>query len=745
MMVRKTTDVELGIRVKKEEKERKFSSASRSTLVESKGDDFLFLFDLVACTCGKAATLRVLSYTAPSFEKLCQPRIQNNKTTKTETSLKIQWLPARLQDIRSYDKLEVAEYIATIFPGYDWKSLSENSREAEFKHLAGGTTQYTITVSAIVGQAKMKGVTIKAYLPPFPPQSLQCYPSECMANKTTSIKISWTTPRGDFHKYSLRIALLDAKTILRNSLTGDNLLVRNTSKKLPDEIWLPRDANEHIAENLQPGEKYQIELKSMTDFQKCLDEKAPKVVVLTKPLPPSNIQIQESFDQASVEWSPPEGCGHSCLVGYKIQLRIKSDGKLIKDEFVSTLRPRLITFEEIFSTMEYEITCASVCRNNYILSSGIMNQPTEIHSDSVTRSFVAPPRPPLNIRLESSQPTSLRIKWDPPLDCNTKPTFNISLRPLNPEVQKSLVEDMVKETETNVFTFSKLPDVVGTGKIYEVSVKTVINVGGKFYHSAPAKKAFMTKPLPPENLSVLNSKCQEFSWIVSKTAGVKRYKFKIKKEEEKAIDFIIDDNTIQEESFDESQEIEAQKLTFKVPLKFEEGIEYKINLYSLVEFEGNWIESEPHHVKVTKEYENSEVITESPNSIKRRRSILTLIRNQPNVRNGRRQSTFNLPAYTRQNTFEFPNTYHGGTLDIPILDIPNPDDNPSFRGPLALDTANHQNAIENTMFVRQLNIPITNRRKSETQVLPLQRFNTSCKYKRSPTSSIIEGSVGKLF
>ena len=48
--------------------------------------------------------------------------------------------------------------------------------------------QYTITVSAIVGQAKMKGVTLKAFLPPFPPQNLQCYPSEVGPNKTTSIK-----------------------------------------------------------------------------------------------------------------------------------------------------------------------------------------------------------------------------------------------------------------------------------------------------------------------------------------------------------------------------------------------------------------------------------------------------------------------------------------------------------------------------------------------------------------------------
>ena len=96
------------------------------------------------------------------------------------------------------------EYIITIFPGYDFKSLSTDAKEAEFHHLEGGSTVYTITVSAIVGQAKMKGVTYKTYLPPYPPQNLQCYPSDVVVNKRTSVKITWTSPRGDFHKYSLR-------------------------------------------------------------------------------------------------------------------------------------------------------------------------------------------------------------------------------------------------------------------------------------------------------------------------------------------------------------------------------------------------------------------------------------------------------------------------------------------------------------------------------------------------------------
>ena len=653
-------DIELGIM--KERPSRKQSNATN--LIDSRGEDFFFLFDLIACTCGKAATLRVLSYTAPSFEKLCTPRIQTGKTEKTETSLKIQWQTARLQDIRSYEKLEVAEYIVTLFPGYDWKNLSENCREAEFKHLDGGLTHYTVTVSAIVGQAKMKGATVKTFLPPFPPQNLYCYPSEIVANKTTSIKITWTTPRGEFHKYSLRIALIESsKELLRNMSTKQNIAQRRCSTRLPDEIWLPRDATEHLAENLKPGEKYQLELKSMTDFQKCLDDKAPKAVVLTKPLPPSNIKIAESVDKVSVEWSPPEGWGHSCLAGYKIQLRLKADGKILREEFISSLGKREAMLGDIISTLEYEILLASVCRNTMLHPPvNLISQATEIQSDFITRTFVALPRPPQNFRLESSQPTALKVKWDAPLDCHAKPTFNISLHPVTQEVQDIMGDDPVRETENNVFTFSKLPDIIGTGKQYEVSVKTVINISGKFYHSLPVSKVFMTKPLPPENISV-SSKYHEFSWKRSKTEGVTTYKFKIKREDEKANDFLVGDNTIQEESFDETQSTDIQTIVFKVPYQFEEGIEYKINVYSLIDFEGTVIESDPCHAKVTKEYEAAESFngTDNAMSAARRKSILTIIRNSPRRESGRRPSCFDLP---RQNTFEKP-TLMQTSLDVP--------------------------------------------------------------------------------
>ena len=719
-IVKRTKDIELGLSGG-EEKVRRRSTHTSSNLIDIAGKDFCFLFDLISCTCGKAATLRVLSYTAPSFEKLCQPRIQIGKTEKTETSLKIQWQTARLQEIRSYQKLEVAEYIATISPGYNWKSLSENTREAEFKNLEGGTTRYTITVSAIVGQAKMKGTTLTTFLPPFPPQNLQCYPSPNVTNKTTSIKITWTTPRGEFHKYSLRIALIDAHSApFRNMSTKlNNLLGRNGSKRMPDEIWLPKDANDHTAENVKPGERYQIELKSMTEFQKCMDEKAPKALVLTKPLPPSNIRIQEGVDQAALEWSPPEGWGHSCLVGYKIQLRIKGDGKCIQDDFISTSHPRSAVFKELVSTMEYEISLATVCRNKHCQhADNMVIQASEIMSDFITKTFVAPPRSPLNLRLESSQPNSLKLKWDTPLDCNVKPTYNIILHPENKKIQELIGEEVIKETEQNTFTFSKLPERVGAGKPYEVSVKTVINIGAKFYHSAPTKKVFMTKPLPPENLTV-NCKSHEFSWLRSRTAEVKSYKFKIKKEDEKANEYIVNDDTIQEESFEESGSVEMHLVTFKVPYKFEVGIEYKINVFSLLEFEGTMVESDPRHARLIKEYENTELITDSENEMSpaRRRSILIMMRNS--ARNERRVSCFDLPATARQNTFDKQNLsgLHKSNLDIP--------NEMTYLKPGGLVTAT--------------------RRQSEVN-FPVPRFSTTSKYwGRVPTKNIVNGTLGKIF
>ena len=88
-------------------------------------------------------------------------------------------------------------------------------------------------------------------------------------------------------------------------------------------------------------------------------------------------------------------------------------------------------------------------------------------------------------------------------------------------------------------------------------------------------------------------------WSRSKTAGVKRYKVKIKAEEERAKDFVVEDNNDG-----------PSELSFKIGFPLKEGVEYKINVYSVATFQGQTAESEPCHVKAFLDYENGEFYEE---------------------------------------------------------------------------------------------------------------------------------------
>ena len=91
-----------------------------------------------------------------------------------------------------------------------------------------------------------------------------------------------------------------------------------------------------------------------------------------------------------------------------------------------------------------------------------------------------------------------------------------------------------------------------------------------------------------------------------------KYKFKVKKDDERPVDFFIEDDIIQEENDenevgDSLESLDCQLISFRVPTKFEEGSDYKINVYSIIEVEGSSLESEPCQARVTRLYENCEV------------------------------------------------------------------------------------------------------------------------------------------
>ena len=83
-----------------------------------------------------------------------------------------------------------------------------------------------------------------------------------------------------------------------------------------------------------------------------------------------------------------------------------------------------------------------------------------------------------------------------------------------------------------------------------------------------------------------------------------KYKFRLKKNDERPVDYCVDDNIIQEEGSDDG---DSQVISFRVPTKFEEGSEYRINIFSLLEIDNNVLESDPCQARVARIFENSEV------------------------------------------------------------------------------------------------------------------------------------------
>ena len=80
----------------------------------------------------------------------------------------------------------------------------------------------------------------------------------------------------------------------------------------------------------------------MTDVQKCLDTKAAKAVVLTRPLAPASLAAVAGSEEARLGWSPPPGEGHSCLGGTHNSCRGNKFPTVANQTFVFHNRPVLL-------------------------------------------------------------------------------------------------------------------------------------------------------------------------------------------------------------------------------------------------------------------------------------------------------------------------------------------------------------------------------------------------------------------
>ena len=594
-------------------------------VVESAGEDFLFLFDLVAHSCGQPATLRVLSYTAPTFYELCKPELQ--EVTMTESSIRLTWNPCKLQSMEVSNQLEVQKYVVTIFPtvkhvSYEM-SAEDNQHEYEFKDLAGGKSEYIVTVSTIIGDAKMRGVTTTRYLPPFPPQNLDCRELDNDNRARGSrIKVRWSRPKGAFDKYILKVvcpgeqqkteSVPDGRPVklpsyfphTRNNRLSSTSFSMKKREREPGEVWLGEDETEYVWGNLRPGERYQLQLCSMTGSQTCLEDKILKQDILTKPLPPSleaititahSDRLHINIEKAMAEDRMQEG-GQDLHFGYKIKVMVHKEGdkKLQWDNIMPKHQRSLTVDNIIISTTQYTVSIASISRTSGpMLNKGDLmgHGPLESLSNFVDKTVTTPPLVPVNLRQDQYQVGSLKVKWDSPssLPQTGKLSFNVSIHPLSSDV-KALVKEDWKEVDSNVYQFSQLPEVVGTGEKYRVSVLSVYtSPTGQVTRSQPTTEICFTKPLPPRELKVLDDDKQIISWQRSQSPSVRMYKVKIRKENEKAQDFIHE--------VDERQ----SDCQFQIP-ELDLLVEYKLNIYSvLMHGEQQVVESEPLFYKIKKE------------------------------------------------------------------------------------------------------------------------------------------------
>ena len=70
-------------------------NGSNTKLKDASGEDFLFLFDLLAHSCGLESTLRVLTHSDETFYEICKPNIDEfDKLELEEDKLKIKWGPS---------------------------------------------------------------------------------------------------------------------------------------------------------------------------------------------------------------------------------------------------------------------------------------------------------------------------------------------------------------------------------------------------------------------------------------------------------------------------------------------------------------------------------------------------------------------------------------------------------------------------------------------------------------------------
>ncbi|XP_023343416.1 uncharacterized protein LOC111712896 [Eurytemora carolleeae] len=580
-------------------------------LEKSPGEDFLFLFDLLAHSSGIESTLRVLTHSDDTFRKICLPRlkIDSEHIKVEEDKLKIVWAPAGIEKWlidHGHREIRVDSYDVTIFPAESTKNTVSKKAKLKGKHsnshdddkysawffdLAGGKTEYIVTIATVIGRSRMKGERIVTNLLPYGPEKPRA--GMLKTSGTHEIEISWEPPKGDFTKYILSV---DPNIVNGNQPKGTQGLpapplfgfgvdhgLFNVAGSFGDltkattgytEREISNKLTSFTISGLSPGETFGIGLKTKTGDR--ITRQPIYETVLTKPEKVTSVAVSDVLtDNALLKWVAPDG--HSRLKAYNLLLTSK-DNKSRRELAVkhnSGTPVNSFLFENLPSATEFTVAVTTVCVFEKLKSI----------SEEEKISFVTRPLPPRNLELESRLSSSLQVKWEAPPGTTANNKFKLSIQA--PAIGYSNSYEI--GGDRHMFNFSKFPEIIGTGEAYTVKVSFVVQPTGSDIEveSEGLIGTFVSKPLPPTNLK-LGPGWNQISWTKSPTPNVSMYKIRYKSIEEgsKSEEYLIgveDDN--------DPCTCVLEDLVM--------NIQYKVNIYAVVEvIEFEMVESKELHEKL---------------------------------------------------------------------------------------------------------------------------------------------------
>jgi len=378
------------------------------------------------------------------------------------------------------DGLVIDSYDVTIYPAETSNNSvtlkaktvddleNDDPYRASFLDLNGGKTEYIITIVCVIGKSRMKGIRIVTTLLPYGPEK----PRSGMIKdvSTNEIEVIWEPPKGEFTKYVIMIDpnILNVQKPFKKKISSLSQIQTSTMHSssvercetiddydLSDESWereLSSKLTNFTIVGVNPGEAYLIKLITKTG-ERCT-QKPIFEIVMTKPEPVMNLSVENvTMSSLDLKWIAPEK--HPHLKAYNLSL-LSRDGTYKKEMTVKHAGATLnkFTLDVLKAETEYVVSISTVCVFD--------NLKTVSKWEKVN--VITRPEPPNCLILEGRFCNSLTVSWKPPLMLLSS-FHKYKLCIYSPEIHYYSVYELPGDKDT--YTFTKLPDQIGSGTIYK--------------------------------------------------------------------------------------------------------------------------------------------------------------------------------------------------------------------------------------------------------------------------------------